>query len=71
MAREANPMRVVVDRMLCESNAVCAGIAPEIFEVGDDDVLQVLIERPAESMRAKVQDAVRLCPKQALSIEED
>jgi ferredoxin len=64
-------MRVVVDFDLCESNAVCMGIAPEIFEVRDDDFLYVLNETPPESERAKVEEAVRRCPKQAISIADD
>jgi ferredoxin len=47
------------------------GIAPEIFRVEEDDTLTVLMESPAESERAKVEEAVRLCPKQAISISED
>jgi len=47
-------MRVVVDFDLCESNAVCMAIAPEIFEVRDDDFLYVLDENPPESRRAKL-----------------
>ena len=64
-------MRVVVDRVLCESNALCMGVAPEVFEVDDQDLLVILDERPPESLRANVEEAVRVCPKQALSIEED
>ena len=64
-------MRIVVDFDLCESNAVCMGIAPEIFEVRDDDFLYVLDENPPESMRAKVVESVQRCPKQAISIVED
>ncbi len=64
-------MRVVVDFDLCESNAVCMGIAPEVFEVRDDDFLYVLEEHPGEELRAKVEEAVKRCPKQAISIEED
>ena len=30
-------MKVVVDYDACSSNAVCMGIAPEIFEVRDDN----------------------------------
>ena len=56
---------------LCESNGVCEGLVPEVFRINDDDELDLLQERPDESLRAKVQDAVRSCPKQALSIEED
>lgn len=64
-------MKVVVDFDLCESNAVCMGIAPEVFEVRDDDFLYVLDEHPDESMRPKIEEAVRRCPKQAISIEDE
>jgi ferredoxin len=64
-------MRVVVNYDVCESNAVCMGIAPEVFEVRDDDFLYVLDENPGEELRAKVEEAVRMCPKQAISLEED
>ncbi len=62
-------MRVVVDFDRCESNAVCMGVVPEVFEVRDDDFLYVLMEEPAEALRAKVEEAVRLCPKQAIALE--
>lgn len=61
-------MKVVVNYDLCESNAVCMGIAPEVFEVRDDDYLYVLQEEPPEELRDKVEEAARRCPKQAISI---
>ena len=64
-------MRVVVDLNRCEANALCMGVAPEVFELTDDDELIVLQEHPDESLRAKVEEAVRQCPRQAISIEED
>ena len=63
-------MRVVVDFDLCESNALCMGLAPEVFEVRDDDLLYVLDEEPGEELRSKVEQAVRSCPKVALSVED-
>ena len=63
-------MRVVVNMSQCESNALCMGVAPDIFEVDDDDNLTVLNETPDESARDRVLEAVRMCPKQAISIEE-
>jgi ferredoxin len=63
-------MRVVVDFDLCESNALCMGIAPEVFEVRDDDFLYVLDEHPPEQLREKIVMAVRTCPKNAISIED-
>jgi ferredoxin len=64
-------MRVVVNRTLCESFGVCTGVAPEVFDLGDDDILVILDENPSAEVRPKVEEAVRLCPKQALSIEGD
>ncbi len=64
-------MRVVVDYDLCESNAICMGILPEVFEVRDDDFLYVLNETPPEEYREKLQHAVASCPKQAFKIIDD
>ncbi|MGH7787772.1 MAG: ferredoxin [Candidatus Binatia bacterium] len=63
-------MKVVVDWDLCEANAVCMKVAPEVFLLHDDDTLEIKQEEPPESLRAKVEEAVRRCPRQAISIEE-
>jgi ferredoxin len=63
-------MKVVVDFDLCESNAVCMGIVPEVFEVRSDDFLYILDETPPEALRPKIEEAVRSCPKAAISIQE-
>ena len=63
-------MRVVVDFDLCESNAICMQIAPDIFEVRDDDFLYVLDETPSEDRRSNLEESIQRCPKQAISIEE-
>ena len=62
-------MKVIVDYDLCESNAICMGIAPEVFEVRDDDNLYLLQEEPPEELRSKVEEAARRCPKAAISVE--
>ncbi|GAA1762054.1 MULTISPECIES: ferredoxin [Streptomonospora] len=62
-------MRVNVDFDRCESNAVCMGVVPEVFEVREDDFLYVLQEEPPEDLRAEVEEAARMCPKQAITIE--
>jgi ferredoxin len=63
--------KVVVDMDLCESNAICMGIAPEVFEVRDDDnLLHLLQENPPDELRERCEQAVRQCPKQAIKIED-
>lgn len=64
-------MKIVVDYDLCEANARCMEVAPDIFKVDEEDNLHILVESPGEERRAAVEEAVRLCPRQALSIQED
>ncbi|MFQ5697142.1 MAG: ferredoxin [Myxococcota bacterium] len=63
-------MKILVDYDLCEANAICMGVAPEVFQVDDDDNLNLQIEEIPENLRTKVAEAVRLCPRQALKLEE-
>ena len=62
-------MKIVVDYDLCEANALCMEAAPEVFRVEEDDTLTVLLETPGDDLRAKVEEAARLCPRQAITIE--
>jgi len=64
-------MKVIVNYDLCESNARCMEVAPEVFQVRSDDRLYLINEAPGEELRSKVEKAVRICPKQALSIVEE
>lgn len=64
-------MKVKVDFDLCESNALCEAIAPDTFELDDDDYLQVLDDRVTDENREAIQRAVASCPKSAISIVED
>ena len=63
-------MKIIVDYDSCESNGVCETIAPEIFHVDDDDNLQIIGDLRPEVIE-KVHDAVRSCPRNALSLQED
>ena len=63
-------MRVKADFDLCEANALCVGIAPETFELDDDDYLHVLDERVTPDNEDRIRQAVASCPRNALSIED-
>jgi ferredoxin len=63
-------MRVIVDFDMCDSNGFCMQAAPAVFELREDDVLYVLDDHPAETLREQVLRAVGSCPKNAISVEE-
>ncbi len=63
-------MKILIDNDRCEGNAVCMKVCPEVFEVREDDRAHLRIQNPGEDLRAKVEAAVRRCPRQALAIAE-
>lgn len=63
-------MRVSVDLLLCESNAVCVGLAPEVFDLDDDDVLHIITAEPPPERHDAVRRAVQSCPKQAIRADD-
>ncbi len=62
-------MKPVVDHSLCEGHARCEETVPQVFEVDEDDKSQVLVEAVPEELRDRVDVAVRICPRQAISLE--
>ncbi len=71
-------MKVKVDWDLCEANAVCMDVAPALYKVDDEDNFHHLIKGAEEDSSGdvpadqvdKAKEAVRLCPRQALSAIE-
>jgi ferredoxin len=65
-------MRVVTDLTRCQGYANCLGEAPDVFDLDDStNLVKVLQEHPPEELRRAVEAAERMCPVQAISIEED
>ena len=63
-------MRIVLDESKCSSLGMCEGVAPDVFEVGDDGALHLLQLSPSADRRADVEDAVAACPTGALRLED-
>ncbi|MED5813356.1 ferredoxin [Mycolicibacterium sp. 050232] len=63
--------KIHVDFEICESNGVCMGIIPEVFDLDDQDYLHILQEEVTTENEAQVHEAVRQCPRQAISIDEE
>ncbi|CAM3592283.1 ferredoxin [Smaragdicoccus niigatensis] len=63
-------MRVDVDKARCEINGICIGIAPDVFDLDDNDELAISNPVP-DALSGAVQQAVAQCPRAALLIVED
>jgi len=61
--------RVHVDMNLCQSHGECVYVAPDIFELGDDDVLRWR-EQISDDEREVAQEAADACPMLAIRVEE-
>ncbi|MGV9331491.1 ferredoxin [Nocardia sp. NPDC003726] len=63
-------MRIEIDYQACESNGICTGIVPEVFDLDDQDELHVLRPEVTPEVEARVRDAVAQCPRAAISLSE-
>jgi ferredoxin len=63
-------MKIKVDFDLCESNGLCEGLAPDVFELDDDDFLQLKAEDTTDENIEGVRRAVAACPRAAISLED-
>ena len=62
-------MRIVLDADRCIGSGNCEMLAPDVFEVGDDMVCNILIEQPGPDLQEDAELAVEACPTRALRIE--
>jgi ferredoxin len=62
-------MRIHVDMIRCQSQGECCFVAPDLFELGDDDVLR-WAEEADDGRRDEVERAVQMCPVQAISLQD-
>lgn len=59
----------VVDEDICISCGLCAEIAPNTFELDEDDISQVI--DPQGDPEDKIEEAIESCPVEAISWEEE
>jgi ferredoxin len=63
-------MRIIVDELACVAHGECMVVAPELFDLRDDDFLvRMLDAEPGEELRKQAEAALRVCPAEAIRIE--
>jgi ferredoxin len=63
-------MRIVIDHDRCMGHGQCELIAPELFKLDENGLVQLVMENPPEAMREKAEDAARRCPEAVIQIED-
>jgi ferredoxin len=62
--------RVVLDLDTCQGYANCVLAAPEVFDIDEKTGVAILLqEQPDDAQRAAVEEAVRQCPTESISVE--
>ncbi|MFJ9214098.1 ferredoxin [Streptomyces sp. NPDC102264] len=63
-------MRVDADRTRCCGAGMCALTQPQVFDQDEEDGTVVLLSpHPPEELWDSVEECVRLCPSQAISLD--
>jgi ferredoxin len=62
-------MKIRVERSLCISSGTCVNIAPEVFEMDQEDI--ACVKNPAGSDEQTIMEAAETCPVSAIIIEDD
>ncbi len=63
------PYQIRIDRTLCSGYGECVGIAPEVFQLGDDNVSIVVDPEGADD--EMILDAARACPVDAIMLIDE
>ncbi len=61
-------LRVIVDRDRCCGAGLCAQDLPQVFDQGDDAVVVLLNENPADELADDIEDVAFACPSGAIKV---
>ena len=62
-------MKTKVDPEVCIGCGLCPSVAPDIYEMGDDDKAHVVVEEVPDDSKSLAQEAADTCPVSAISID--
>lgn len=63
--------RLVIDHEKCLNSGQCAYLQPELFEIDEAGSPLIRVESVAGELMAKAEDAIAMCPGQAISFIEE
>ncbi|WP_432182381.1 ferredoxin [Streptomyces sp. NBC_00063] len=63
-------MKISADPEVCLGAAMCTGLAPAVFGLGEDGLVTVLDDEPPVELRDRLRQAVRACPVSAIRVQD-
>ena len=63
-------MKITIDVDKCIGSGSCEMIAPGIFEVGNDGLVQLLTDSPSAEHHSAVRTAAASCPTQVIAVDD-
>mgnify|MGYP006285937871 CR=1 FL=1 len=68
--REISGKTVRIDRTLCIGSGNCTNLAPEIFVLGTDNIVEFQDETP-DIEEGRLEESMAICPVDALILEDE
>jgi ferredoxin len=62
-------LKIIIDRTKCTGEAICVGIAPEVFELDEDGIAVVMGAEGAD--REAILEAAESCPADAIIVIDE
>jgi ferredoxin len=62
-------MKATIDRSGCISCGLCAATCPDVFQMADDGLAEVILEEVPKGLEDKAVEAQEGCPVSVISVE--
>lgn len=62
-------MKAMIDRSGCISCGLCIATCPEVFQMADDNLAEVIVDEIPESAESDAVDAQDGCPVSVITVE--
>jgi ferredoxin len=62
-------LKVIIDRRKCSGEAICVGIAPEVFDLDEEGIAIVI--NPEGADEETLLEAMESCPQDAITLIEE
>ena len=62
-------MKALVDQDVCIGCGLCPSIAPNVFEMREDDKAHVIVDMISKDDEAEAQESAESCPVNAIAVE--